>query len=117
VNDQSRQRQQTLCEQYGVHPVACGNELRVGISRNVRDGALPIHGIRISPVGEESGWFIWRGEYSDAADFFVPLHVGHLRDWCPAVRPFLLLPPKWRFQIAPGYEDAWLDPQITLDWK
>lgn len=97
--------------------MACGNDLKVGISLNVRDGVLPINGVRIAPVGDDSGWFIWAGEYSDASEFFIPLHVEHLRDWCPFVVPFLMLPPKWRFQIAPGHEDVWFDPQIDIEWK
>lgn len=46
---------------------------------------------------------------SKAPDFFVPLHIGHLKDWYPSVLKYLGLPPGWRFLIAPGYEDVWFD--------
>lgn len=42
----------------------------------------------------------------------VPLHVGHLAEWCPDALPYLALPPGWRFLIAPGYEDVWEDPAL-----
>ncbi|MCA9608752.1 MAG: hypothetical protein KC619_24280 [Myxococcales bacterium] len=88
----------------------------VGIARNVREGLLPINGLRIRPGGQTCGWYIWAGEeMSQADDFFVPLHVAHLDEWCPEVLPYLELPPGWRFLIAPGYEDVWFDPDLDLD--
>jgi hypothetical protein len=35
-----------------------------------------------------------------------------LKDWCPTAIPFLLLPPGWRFQVAPKYEDVWFDADV-----
>lgn len=49
---------------------------------------------------------------SEEADFFLPLHVEHVGQWCPEVEPYLALPPGWRFLIAPGYEDVWFDPTL-----
>lgn len=88
--------------------------MKVGISRSVRDGVLPLNGIRHLPVGETTGWYIWAGEeLSQDEDFFVPLHVEHLSAWCPQVVPYLALPPGWRFLLAPGYEDVWFDSSIV----
>jgi hypothetical protein len=56
---------------------------------------------------------VWAGEeLSQSPDFFLPLHVEHLGEWCPEIEPYLALPPGWRFLIAPGYEDVWFDPDI-----
>lgn len=33
------------------------------------------------------------GEYSEAADFFDPLHHAHMAERCPVALPFLALPP------------------------
>jgi hypothetical protein len=33
-------------------------------------------------------------------------------EWCPAVLPYLELPPGWRFLIALGHEDVWEDPSL-----
>jgi hypothetical protein len=82
-------------------------EQTVGISRNVRDGILPINGLRHPPEGDTTGWYIWAGgEPSDAPDFFVPLHVEHIKEWCPDAIRFLGLPPGWRFLVAGEHEDV-----------
>ncbi len=88
------------------------DNLKVGISQNVKEGVLPINGVRTRTEGDTTGWYIWAGEWSDDPDFFVPLHVEHLVRWCPAVIPFLMLPVGWRFLIAPDYEDVWFDSEI-----
>ena len=89
------------------------NYQKVGIAKNVTDGIQPINGLRHPPKGDTSGWHIWAGEtFSDAPDFFAPLHAEHLADWCASVLKYLGLPPGWRFLIAPGYEDVWYDPGL-----
>lgn len=102
--------QQAVCVRFGADACPSPADQKVGIARNVRTGLQPINGLRISPEGDTTGWYIWAGEeWSDAPDFFVPLHVAHLDTWCPEVIPYLQLPPGWRFQIAPGHEDVWFD--------
>ena len=49
---------------------------------------------------------------SAESDFFEPLHVEHLGDWCEAALPYLQLPPGYRFLLAPGHEDVWFDPSL-----
>lgn len=91
-----------------VHPLE-----KVGIDEGARSGGLPLNGLRHSPKSGTSGWYIWSGaEPGEEADFFVPLHVGHLVNECPAVLPYLALPPGWRFLIAEGYEDIWFDGSL-----
>lgn len=82
----------------------------LGISDNVRGGTKPINGLRHSKTENTTGWYIWAGEqFSEDDDFFKPLHVSHLDDWCSQVIPYLGLPPGWRFLIADEYEDVWFD--------
>jgi hypothetical protein len=38
--------------------------------------------------------------------------VDHVASWCPDILPYLQLPPGYRVQIAPGYEDVWADPDL-----
>ena len=105
--------QRQFCDLHGVDFVAAPSHLKVGIARNVRDSLLPINGLRHRPEGDTTGWYIWAGEeFSDAPDFFVPLHVEHLADWCPDAIRFLGLPPGWRFLVADGYEDVWEDQSL-----
>lgn len=111
--DELRDRQLAVCARFGVVPVDCPPELKVGIARNVLEQMLPINGLRHPPEGDTTGWYIWAGgEPSAREDFFEPLHVAHLSEWCPAVLPYLQLPPGYRFQIAPGHEDVWEDASL-----
>jgi hypothetical protein len=84
--------------------------LKVGIAQNVKDGIWPINGLHHPLQGDTSGWYIWAGEeLSFEADFFKPLHIEHLNEWCPAVLKYLGLSPGWRFLLAKDYEDVWKD--------
>ena len=105
--------QKNICEKYGAIFFESPPELKVGISLNVKNGLQPLNGLRHPPEGDTTGWYIWAGEdFSDDPDFFVPLHVKHLDEWCPKIVKYLGLPPGWRFLIANGYEDVWEDPSL-----
>ncbi|MBC8069543.1 MAG: hypothetical protein IAG13_14495 [Deltaproteobacteria bacterium] len=105
--------QRELCERYGTGFVAAPAGLKVGVSRNLREGLAPVNGMRHPVSGDTTGWYIWAGEeLSPEPDFFVPLHVEHLVDWCPEALRFLGLPPGWRFLLAGEYVDVWEDPSL-----
>ena len=105
--------QRIVCESQGVGCVPAADDLKVGVASNVREGLLPLNGLRHPPVGDTTGWYIWAGEkYSDDPDFFLPLHVAHLAEWCPDAMKFLALPPGWRFLKAGDYEDVWYDSSL-----
>lgn len=107
------QAQSDVCLRYGVQPVRPLPGTKIGISLNLRSGLLPVNGMRYYPENGTNGWYIWAGEEMGAeADFFVPLHMEHLTEWCPQVMKFLALPPGWRFLCAPDYEDAWSDEEF-----
>lgn len=105
--------QHAVCRKYGASWFGAPEHLKVGIARNVRTGLMPLNGLRHPPEGDTTGWYIWAGEeLSDAPDFFEPLHVAHLAEWCPAALKYLGLPPGWRFLTAGAYEDVWADPTL-----
>lgn len=105
--------QRAVCGRYGVEPCATDATLKAGVARNVRDGVEPLNGLRHPPEGDTSGWYLWAGgEPSGDPDFFMPVHVSHLAQWCPAALPYLALPAGWRFQVAPGHEDVWQDTTL-----
>ena len=105
--------QEATCRKYRVTCRDSPADLKVGVSRSVRDGVLPLNGLRHPPQGDTTGWYIWAGgEPSAEADFFVPLHVAHLQEWCPDVMRFLALPPGYRFLVAGDTEDVWEDPAL-----
>jgi hypothetical protein len=105
--------QRRTCLRFGADYYAAPLDQKVGIAENVRTGLLPINGLRHPPKGDTTGWFIWAGEeLSTSPDFFVPLHIEHLDEWCPQVKKYLGLPPGWRFLIAGEHEDVWFDESL-----
>jgi hypothetical protein len=113
MNVNLNDKQKNVCSRFGASFVSCDPNLKVGVSRNVKDGVRPLNGLRVNPEGDTCGWYIWAGEkMSEEPDFFVPLHAAHLEDWAPLVLPYLGLPPGWRFLITEAYEDVWEDAQL-----
>lgn len=106
------EEQRLMCEQHGSPFYESPKFLKVGISSNVKDGIWPINGLRHPSEGDTTGWYIWAGDYSSDPDFFLPLHVEHLEEWCPSIIKYLGLAPGWRFLIAPNYEDIWEDVSL-----
>ncbi|WP_446430524.1 immunity protein Imm33 domain-containing protein [Paenibacillus chitinolyticus] len=105
--------QKAVCKKYKADFLAANNHLKLGIALNVKEGIVPIHGLRINPEGDTTGWYIWAGEeFSEDPDFFVPLHVEHIDEWNPEIKRYLGLAPGWRFIIANNYEDVWFDPNL-----
>jgi hypothetical protein len=104
-------KQKSICKKYGASYLEAPLDLKIGISENVKKGVEPIHGMRHFPQGGTTGWYIWAGDYSDAPDFFKPLHINHLEEWNNHVIPFLGLEPGYRFLIAErgNYVDVWED--------
>jgi hypothetical protein len=110
---EQRVQQMALPLRFGASPDLPHDDLKVGIALNVRTGLQPLNALRHRPEGDMSGWYIWAGEeVSEDADFFEPLHLSHLLDWCPPIVPYLALPPGWRVLLAPGYEDVWFDESL-----
>lgn len=105
-------QQKGICKKYGASYLASPENLKVGISLNVKDGMYPINGLRHPAEGDTTGWYIWAGDYSDDPAFFVPIHVEHLGEWCPEAVKYLGLAPGWRFLIADKYEDVWEDKRL-----
>ncbi|WP_137940529.1 hypothetical protein [Chitinivorax sp. B] len=104
--------QKEVCRRFNAPYEPSELNLKVGVSRDLKLGGYPINGLRISKKGDTNGWYIWIGDWSDADDFFVPLHGFHLCEWCEKVIPYLGLPAGWRFLLAEGYEDVWFDPDL-----
>jgi len=106
--------QRSLCRQYGARYEASPEGLKVGVAAGVQTGMRPLHGVQHLPEGDTTGWYVWAGEFSDADDFFQPVHVAHLNEWEPSLLRFLGLAPGWRFLLVPeeGYEDVWFDESL-----
>jgi hypothetical protein len=103
--------QRAVCERHGTpfEPPSALEKVRIALSTL---HLAPLNGLRHRPERGTCGWYIWGGEFSDGADFIQPLHVHHLTQRCPAVLPYLALPPGYRFLIATDYEDVWEDQSL-----
>ena len=106
-------RQKAVCERYGASYLECCQGLKVGVARNVRTGDTPLNGLRVHPIGDTTGWYLWAGEVlRKSPDFFEPLHASHLAEWCPQALPFLGLDAGWRFLLSAGHQDVWFDQDL-----
>jgi hypothetical protein len=101
-----------MCNRHGALFEATADDAIVGASRSLSSGAMPLHGIRHLAEGGICGWYLWAGDYSEADDFFEPVHVSHLAGICPDVLPYLGLAPGWRFLLAPNSVDVWYDVKL-----
>jgi hypothetical protein len=75
-----------VCEKEGVAPEipVPGSKLGVALSTL---GQEPINGLRHLPEKGTNGWYIWCGNsFSEADDFFEPLHIEHIDDYLPMVK-------------------------------
>jgi hypothetical protein len=104
--------QRALCQRYDAAFMPVSEESRVGIALQTL-GDLPLNGLRIPETEGVSGWYLWGGgEPSDAPDFYQPLCVEHLPEYCREALPFLGLPPGWRFLTDGEYTDVWFDETL-----
>ncbi|WP_107928796.1 immunity protein Imm33 domain-containing protein [Neisseria animaloris] len=112
MNNQTKlaEKQKKICEKYGSEFVAINENDMVAIAID-SVGLQPISGrreVKVTNDLDEITWFIYCGEYSDADDFFSPIHVSHLKDMLPEVLPYLALSEGFGFVIDnDGYEDVW----------
>ena len=105
--------QKEICKKFNTEHFPCTDGWKIGVSKNISGGEMPINGLRYNPENGTMGWYIWAGNYSDDPNFFEPIHVEHLIEKCPLVLKYLGLPPGWRFQIdEKGYEDVWEDKEL-----
>jgi hypothetical protein len=100
-----------ICQRFCAEYMQPDDGQKVGIALDSL-GKVPLHALRRYPENSTCGWYIYGGELSAEADFFQPLHVGHLAERCPDIVPYLALPPGWRVLLAPGHEDVWFDGEL-----
>lgn len=105
--------QRRLCRSHGApfEPPSPGS--KVGIAMQTL-GRVPVQGVRIPATPAVCGWYIYAGdEWSDDVNFYQPMCVEHLAEYCPLALPFLGLPPGWRFLTdEQGYVDVWFDEAV-----
>jgi hypothetical protein len=106
-------RQLAVCRKYGAEFSPPPSDAIFGYAFATREKDGPTNGLRHPPEKGTSGWYIWEGQtFSDADDFFQPMHIEHVPDECPEALDFLALPPGWRFLVDGDYVDVWFDKTL-----
>jgi hypothetical protein len=111
MSETNENAQAEVCRFYERSFVPCRPDSKLGVAIQTI-GQAPLNGLRHPPTSETNGWFIWAGEYSESADFFVLLHTAHLSEQLPQVIKFLGLPPGSRFLLADEFADVWFDDSL-----
>ncbi len=70
MNQSILNNQLEICSKYQAAHYPAPAEMKLGISRGVKNGSYPIHGLRHPPEAETCGWYIYTGEFSDDPNFF-----------------------------------------------
>ncbi|WBS02105.1 hypothetical protein OU994_28265 [Pseudoduganella sp. SL102] len=103
--------QQQICEKFGSPVNFPDADSKMGIAIETLS-QMPITATRVHPANGTNGWYIYGGEYSDAPDFYKPVHLSHVSDILPQVLPYLALAPGFKFFVDDeGYEDVWYEPE------
>ena len=103
--------QKSICAKYSSKFNPINRYLFLGVATNLE--FEPINGLRHPEHGTMNGWYIWSGEWSDANNFFNPIHVEHLVIKRPKILKYLSLDVGFRFQMdRKGYEDVWYDEKL-----
>ncbi len=107
--------QREFCLQRGAKYVPAEPDLKSGLATTTK-GLVPMNGLRHRREGSTTGWYIWFGEeFSEAPDFFAPVHTRHIYDEYPDIVKLLGLPPGYRFLMAGDYLDIWYDEALLKD--
>ncbi|WP_315823692.1 immunity protein Imm33 domain-containing protein [Paraflavitalea speifideaquila] len=114
IENEFIKKQKEQCQKYGSEFLESPFNKLVGIAlESFSTFNMPINGLR-HPIQSEhsSNWYIWAGDYSEAGDFFKPVHAVHLLEFCPKALKYLGLAPGWRFLFDNIYEDVWYDEKL-----
>ena len=103
--------QKAMCARFQSEVVPADSELKLGIALATLH-LLPLNAVRHKQENGTCGWYIYGGEYSANPDFYQPLHVAHIAEYCPQIISYLALAPGWGVILAPKYEDVWFDERI-----
>lgn len=107
--------QKRLCTRYQATFTPSDETTNSGFALGTQ-GLLPINGLRHAAVDKTTGWYLWCGEtFSDAPDFFKPVHTLHIYEQYPEVAELLRLPPGYRFLKAGEYLDVWFDINLLIE--
>jgi len=114
IEEELIEKQKSICKQYNADFLSAPFDSFIGIALESFDKFnMPVNGLRHPIESDHSAnWYIWAGDYSEADDFFQPVHIRHLLEICPKAIKYLGLAPGWRFLFDNQYEDVWYDQNL-----
>ena len=114
VRSEIEKTQRAICLEHNAEFAPTLPESKLGYAHSTV-GRLPVNGLRHLPGGDTCGWYIWSGEdFSDAEDFFAPLHAKHLYRDQPELTKLLGLASGYRFLVVGDHLDVWYDAALLL---
>ncbi len=106
--------QMQVCERLKVDFVGSPAENMIGLGEPFDAACGSVHGLRRQINANETGWYIWTGDYvQEDVGFFYFVRVEEFSSLCPAAVPYLGLAPGWRFTIKPGKLDVRFDRTLV----
>lgn len=57
--------QKKICEKYNAYYFESPPDLKIGVSKNLFDGTMPINALRHSPKNDTAGWYIFGRKASE----------------------------------------------------
>ena len=106
-----KRAQQSLCSQYGSAFVPPGADSKVGIALASLTKA-PLNACVTLRREYPRLVYLAGKSLSQSPQFFQPLHVRLLAEYCPSLLPDLGLAPGWRVLAAGDQVDVWHDPEL-----
>jgi hypothetical protein len=104
--------QRAFCREHLANYVASPGSSKLGFALSTK-GQLPLNGLRHPPQADTNGWYLWCGEeFSNAPDFFQPLHTQHVYEEFPHLIALMGLEPGYRFLLSGDHLDVWFDPSL-----
>lgn len=111
VWDSHLEKQKEICTKYNStwNPIDKHLLLRASVDLTLE----PLNGMRYEHDNGTTGWFIWSGEFSEAADFFEPISAEQVLQIRPQMIPYFGLDVGFRFLIDnENYEKVWFDETL-----
>jgi hypothetical protein len=81
-----------ICARFRSEVVPAEPSLKLGIALATLL-LLPLNASRHKQENGTCGWYIYGGDYSSNPDFYQPLRVSHISNYCPTIVAYMALAP------------------------
>jgi hypothetical protein len=82
-------QQKKICRKFGLVYEPCDENQYLYISKNFKDGILPIEGKRYIEEDDFCGWYIWSGEEPNEKEFYDKVPLNDISQYSDILIKFL----------------------------